>query len=177
MLFGLLLIFAVPQVLAATLVSRPLQKPMFEHPRALFNFKAHGLFTASHLRYRRLWFAVGVLLVLVVLALSIMSLPSPVGGLMAQDKLLHVIAYAGLMGWFSQIFRHDLTRLILVFSLIFMGIGVEFIQGSTTYRQFDVLDMIANTSGVILAWALAYTWVGNVLPWFENSVSRALQRG
>lgn len=149
---------------------------MLQHPATLFNFKAHGLFTASHLRYRRLWFAVGVLLVLVVLALSIMDLPAPVDSLMVQDKLMHAIAYAGLMGWFSQIFRHDLTRLILVIGLVFMGVGVEFIQGSTAHRHFDVLDMIANTSGVILAWALAYTWVGNVLPWVESSVSRVLRR-
>ncbi len=164
------------QLLADIPPSRPILMPMTQHPESLFDFKARGLFTASHLRYRRLWFAVGVLMVLAVLALSIMSLPAPVEKLMVQDKLLHTIAYAGLMGWFSQIFRHDLTRLILVVGLICMGIGVEFIQGSTAHRNFDVLDMVANTSGVVLAWALAYTWVGNVLPWLEGSVSRVLQR-
>jgi len=44
-----------------------------------------------------------------------------------------------------------------------MGIGIEFLQAATPTRNFEVLDMIANTSGVVLAWALAYTWVGTIL--------------
>jgi len=28
--------------------------------------------------------------------------------------------------------------------------------------------MVANTSGVVLAWALAYTWVGTILWRFES---------
>ena len=139
-----------------------------------FDFSPRGLLAVSHLRFRRLWVAVGVLLVLAVAIGSVVSLPSPVQSVMSHDKALHTLAYACLMGWFTQIYRHDLTRLVFVIGLILMGIVIEFIQGSTGYRQFDLLDMVANTSGVILAWALSYTWVGNVLARTEQYFCRVV---
>lgn len=133
-----------------------------------FDFSPKELFAVSHLRYKRLWVGVGVLLVAAVAFGSVMSLPTPVKAVMVQDKLLHTLAYACLMGWFAQIYRHDLTRLVLVIGLITMGIAIEFVQGTTGHREYEVLDMIANTSGVVLAWALAYTWFGNILAWAER---------
>jgi len=76
------------------------------------------------------------------------------------------------MGWFSQLFRHDLTRLLLAFGFTALGIGMEFLQGMVPHRQFDGVDMLANTSGVLLAWALAYTCVGNALPAIERPLIR-----
>lgn len=137
-----------------------------------FDFSPQGLFAVKHLRFRRLWIGVGVLLVMTVTIGSVVSLPTTVKAVMLHDKLLHTFAYAAMMGWFAQIYRHDLTRLVLVIGLIALGIAIEFVQGTTAYRQFDVLDMVANTSGVVLAWALAYTWVGNVLVWAENYVCK-----
>ncbi len=99
---------------------------------------------------------------------SIISIPAQVKLIVMQDKFLHVAAYGCLMGWFAQIFRHDLTRLILVIGFIAMGIMIEWLQSMTDTRQFEYLDMVANTSGVVLAWALAYTWFGSVLARFEK---------
>lgn len=137
-----------------------------------FDFSPQGLFAVRHLRFRRLWIGVGILLVMAVTIGSVISLPTSVKAVMLQDKLVHALAYACMMGWFAQIYRHDLTRLVFVVGLIVLGIAIEFVQGTTGYRQFDVLDMVANTSGVILAWALAYTWVGNVLAWTEDYVCK-----
>ena len=36
-----------------------------------------------------------------------------------------------------------------------MGIGIEFLQRMTGYRTFDVYDMAANATGVLLGWAAA----------------------
>ena len=127
-----------------------------------------------HLRFRRLWISVGVFLVLAVAISSIITIPTPLKVVMLQDKVLHTLAYASLMGWFAQIYRHDLTRLALALGLVAMGVGIEFIQGATTTRQFDVLDMVANTSGVALAWALAYTWVGGILGRLEELFCRTV---
>lgn len=80
------------------------------------------------------------------------------------------------MAWFAQVYRHDLTRLLLAIGLIIMGIVIEFAQGTTTYRQFDLLDMVANTSGVVLAWALAYTRVGNFLLLVESTFCKFVLR-
>ncbi len=128
-----------------------------------FDFSTKGLLRVRHLRFKRLWLAFGLLLISGVTYASIASVPAQVTSLVYNDKLTHVAVYACLMGWFSQIFQHDLTRIIFVILLSAMGIGIEFIQAATPTRNFEVLDMIANTSGVILAWALAYTWVGTIL--------------
>ena len=141
-----------------------------------FDFTPQELFTVRHLRFRRLWIGIGILMVLAVTVASVISLPSPIDRVMVHDKLIHTVAYACMMGWFAQIFRHDLTRLVLVVGLVMLGIGIEFIQGTTASRQFDILDMIANTSGVVLAWALAYTWVGNTLLWIEECFFKVVMR-
>lgn len=111
-------------------------------------------------------------MVAMVFVASIISVPPAVQTFLLHDKIMHTVVYAALMGWFAQIYRHDLTRLVLVLGFIAMGIGIEFLQGMTTTRHFDVIDMVANTSGVVLAWALAYTWVGEVLPWLEQRFKR-----
>lgn len=141
-----------------------------------FDFTPRSLLTINHLRYRWLWLSVGVLLILAVTVASVISIPAPLKSIMLKDKLMHTLAYAALMGWFAQIFRHDLTRLLLAAGLMLMGVGIEFLQGMTTFRQFDVLDMVANSSGVLLAWALAYTWVGTLLARFEALFHRDLSR-
>lgn len=128
----------------------------------------------EHLRFKRLWLGLGLLMVAMVTLGSVVSIPPTVKAFMLQDKVLHTLAYACLMGWFAQIYRHDLTRLLLAIVLTGMGIGIEFIQAMVPHRQFDLLDMIANTSGVALAWALAYTWVGNVLCWMEGFFCRRI---
>jgi len=133
-----------------------------------FDFSTDNLLRIRHLRFKRLWLACGLLLISGVTYASVVSVPAQVSGLLVNDKLTHVVVYACLMGWFAQIFRHDLTRLIFVVLLCGLGIGIEFLQAATPTRQFEVLDMVANTSGVVLAWALAYTWVGSVLWRFES---------
>ena len=98
----------------------------------LFDFTANGLLSISHLRFKRLWVGMGALLIGCVVLGSVVSMPS--ASVALHDKLLHTIAYAALMGWFAQIYRHDLTRLLLVLGLISMGIGIEFVQGMEKIR-------------------------------------------
>ncbi len=141
-----------------------------------FDFQRAGMMNVEHLRYKRLWLAVGCLMLLVVTVASLISVPPPLKTFMLQDKVLHTLVYACLMAWFTQIYRHDLTRLLLAVGLVLMGICMEFAQSMVPARQFDVLDMVANTSGVMLAWALAYTWVGNTLAWLEALFCRTVLR-
>ena len=133
-----------------------------------FNFTPTNLFTIEHLRFKRLWLAVGFLLIAGVIVASVVKMPSALTPFTYSDKLLHCVVYAGLMGWFAQIYRHDLTRIMFVILLCSLGVAIEFMQTATATRHFDVSDIVANTCGVILAWALAYTWVGTILPRFEG---------
>jgi len=113
-------------------------------------------------------------MVATIFIMSLIDLSTPVVEFLWSDKVLHGVAYAGLMGWFAQIFRHDLTRLLLGLSFVTLGISIEFLQALTPTRQFDLLDMIANTSGIVLAWALSYTFLGTVLERFESLFVRKL---
>lgn len=136
-----------------------------------FDFRRGGLFATPHLALRGLWLAIGASLVIAVLSLSVMPMSNGVRLLLANDKSLHLVAYAGLMGWFTQIFRHDLTRLALAMLFVTMGVALEFVQYLTGLRQFDVFDMVANGCGVLLAWALAYTSLGRVLEFVDRRLS------
>lgn len=111
-------------------------------------------------------------MVCAVVVASLVSIPAS-AAFMLHDKAVHLCVYAGLTGWFAQIFRHDGTRLLLVVGFASLGVGVEYLQGMTSSRQFDVLDMIANGSGALLAWALSYTWVGGILPAVERLLGAA----
>jgi len=135
-----------------------------------FDFSTAGLLKISHLELKRLWLAIGFSLIAIIFVLSVSSIPPEIKQFVLQDKLMHVLAYACLMGWFAQIYRHDLTRLLLAIGFVAMGIVIEFIQSTTATRQFEILDMIANTSGVLLAWALAYTGFGSVLNRVEKLI-------
>jgi len=131
-----------------------------------------GLSDASHLRFKRVWVSLGVLLICMILVLSLINL-APIEGVLLQDKIIHFLAYGLLMGWFAQICRHHLARFLLVLALVAMGVLVEYLQGLVNYRQFDYIDMLANASGIVVAWALSYTWMGRILVGIERLITRA----
>jgi len=59
------------------------------------------------------------------------------------------------MFWFCQLYPKARTRVYYAAGFIALGVGMEFLQGMTDYRTFEVLDMVANTIGVSLGWAVA----------------------
>lgn len=124
-------------------------------------------FEVTSLRYSWFWLGLGVLLILMVIVASLVDL-KPVKGILLQDKLMHVLTYGFLMGWFSQIYKPHFARFLLAVSLIVLGVGIEFLQGLVAFRKFEVLDMLANALGVVIAWGVSYTWMGNILQWCES---------
>jgi len=68
------------------------------------------------------------------------------------DKIGHFGAYGLLMLWFCLLYSSASTRTRHAAAFIAMGIGLEFVQGWLGYRTFDVMDMAANTIGVLLGW-------------------------
>ena len=132
-----------------------------------FDLTAPRPLATDHLRLAPLWLAIGAAMVCAVVAASLVSIPAS-ATFMLHDKAVHLCVYAGLTGWFAQVFRHDGTRLLLVLGFAALGVGVEFLQGMVPGRRFEVPDMIANASGALLAWALSYTRIGRVLPAVER---------
>jgi glycopeptide antibiotics resistance protein len=129
------------------------------------------MFAVSHLRFTWIWLSLGLLLTSAIVVLSMVNL-TPLKGALLQDKVMHMLAYGLLMGWFAQIYRHPLARVLLVLGFVLLGVGIEYLQGMTVHREFDKLDMLANTAGIILAWLLSYTLLGRVFIGFERLLTR-----
>ena len=92
-------------------------------------------------------------------ALAWLSLsPSPPDpGFAYGDKLGHFGAYALLMFWFAWLYRALPVRVGFAALWIAMGVGLEFAQGATGYRSFELADMAANSLGVLLGWGIVAT--------------------
>ena len=118
------------------------------------------------LRWFGLWLAVGWLLVGAVVYLSLT--PHPIQIDMQQgDKLGHILAYAGLMTWFAQLYRRR-AHAAWGLGFIVLGIALEYLQGWTGYRDFEYFDMVADGAGVVTGWLLGGTAVARLLGGFER---------
>jgi VanZ family protein len=106
------------------------------------------------LHFVRLWLAVGWVLVFVVVYLSLTPQPFDLPG-KESDKIGHVLAYATLMLWFSQLYADAWRRVRLSCALVALGVGLEFAQRYTGYRSFELADMVAGAAGVAAGWCVA----------------------
>lgn len=85
------------------------------------------------------------------------------------DKLEHASAYGLLTLWMTGMLeRRRYAWAALVAFLL--GLSLEGLQGAlTATRQSDPLDLVANLSGIGVAWALAMLglggWAGRVERW------------
>lgn len=95
------------------------------------------------------WSVIGAIFYLSVLAPYIAP---DLGDFDHQDKIYHFIAYFGLMYWFAQLYHADKRWRLATVTFLF-GIAIEFIQPFTG-RDFDPMDMLANGSGIIMAWLI-----------------------
>lgn len=126
----------------------------------------------SELKFKPLWLVVGYAMVLFVIYSSLTTSPMELPSFKLSDKFMHTVGYFGLMGWFLQIYQHKKAQILLALIFIAMGISLEFLQDLGGVRYFEVNDMLANTSGVLLAWALVKTPFPRLLYYVESLVVR-----
>ena len=81
----------------------------------------------------------------------------PDAGFEYGDKLGHLAAYSLLTFWFCWLYRDRNTRLAYAIGWIALGVALEFAQGATGYRSFELADMAANSLGVLLGWGISAT--------------------
>jgi VanZ family protein len=124
--------------------------------------------------FRRAWLTGGWLLVGLVVYLSLTPHPPEPLSFPNADKLEHGIAYGSLALWFCQIFLLARSRMITIALLIGLGIAMEFVQGWTGYRHFDVWDMVANSIGVLLGFLLVFTSFGRLFVLIEAVVRQVV---
>ena len=120
------------------------------------------------MHYRGFWLLLGWLYVLLILYASLSRMPDIEMPFDNTDKLIHFLMYFILVGWFVQLYRCRSQRIIISGSAILLGIIIEFLQGLTAYRSFDMLDALANSIGAISAFLLAGSSLALLLPRFDN---------
>lgn len=125
------------------------------------------------LRFPRLWLSLGwiaVTLAIVVCLVPSSQLPQPPN---LSDKSEHFIAYLLLSVWFAGIYTRSRYWLIAV-GLAVMGVLIEFAQSAMRYgRQGDIMDVIANCSGIVAGLLLCWMGLGAWIQWLESLVSKS----
>jgi VanZ family protein len=99
--------------------------------------------------WMRLWRVGGWVGIGVTLVVSLTPPMLPESG-RHTDKIVHLTGYAVLMFWWAQVILERRWRLAV--AVILLGIAIELLQGLTPNRQPDVLDALANASGVLIGW-------------------------
>ena len=118
------------------------------------------------LRLAPLWWSAGALFVAIVVVMSL--LPPGEGGALLPDKLVHFMTYLFLGFWFvSLAIRH---RAMALAGVIVLGGTLELLQGLTPNRQPEWLDMLANTSGAVLALLLVIVLRVNAFMFVERRI-------
>ena len=105
---------------------------------------------------RSLWLLVGWFGVVAAFVFSLSPDTAHAPFIQHGDKLTHLASYASLMFWWAQLYIAPRQRLALAVALILLGIGIELLQGFTPSRQSDVIDALANSTGVLLGWLIAH---------------------
>lgn len=126
------------------------------------------------LDYRNAWLAGGWLLVGSIVYLSLMPHPPEFfpPTFSNIDKLEHCLAYGAVALWFCQLYFSPRSRMVAMAVLVGLGIGLEYVQGWTGYRTFDVWDMAANSAGVLLGLLLMRTPLGRLFIAIEAALRR-----
>lgn len=126
--------------------------------------------SGDNFRYARLWWLIGAALIVAIVILSL--IPDPLDTEIKEgDKLAHLLAYGSLMFWFGMLAATARARFAWAIAFAALGVALEYAQGLTGYRTFDVVDMAANAAGVVIGWGVAVTPAGRLLAWFERRIS------
>ena len=115
------------------------------------------------------WRALGYGLILLVIYLSLKPFPLDIP-IENGDKLGHWMAYTTLMAWFAWLYPNLCTRLVYAAEFLVLGIALEFAQGFTEHRTFELSDIVADTVGIALGWIAALLPLPNLLVLTERSL-------
>lgn len=106
------------------------------------------------LRYPRLWWLLGWLLVVAVVVGSLLPSQAIAGVEAIGDKFLHALAYFVMMLWFAGLYPRE-RHVWIAAGLLVLGTALDVLQGATETRTFDLRDIAADACGILLGLLLA----------------------
>ena len=117
------------------------------------------------------WYAIGALLILVVVVSSLVPTRAlPHTGM--NDKSEHITAYLGLFLWFGGLLEPR-RYAWLAFWLLVMGGGIEIAQGLMGLgREADTYDFLADAVGVGAGMILCFAGLRHWVSWIEHWTRR-----
>ena len=108
---------------------------------------------------RKLYFLIAIALTIAITVGSLITIEKVVElpSVKFFDKFLHVSAYFLLtFSWmfsFYKSLKFQKKRAFIVLVIFVFGIIIEILQGALTIsRQAETLDLIANLTGIVVAW-------------------------
>lgn len=131
------------------------------------------------LRYHRRWQIAGAVVLLGVFAATLIPAfwiwPNIARvTLFAMDKWLHGITFLCLAVWFSG--QYSRKRYIRIgMGLFVFGIIIELCQRMVSYRTAELMDLVADTVGIMVGLAIASVGVGGWSLRFEERGARRRQ--
>jgi len=121
--------------------------------------------------YKKCWLTLGWMMVALVFYFSLTPSPPEIKlNFEHLDKVEHFLAYVILMGWFSQIYTSNKNRIAYFIFFVSMGVLIEILQGLGKVRFFEYSDMLANTTGVTVAWIMTRGELKHLLLTFEKKL-------
>jgi len=105
--------------------------------------------------------AIAILITISIAILSLIKIGHQPIQINNLDKYEHVIAYFVLSFFWLLAFRTaKINKLIIVFCCFFYGIIIEALQVTvTSYRTGDILDIVANTTGILIAYIIYFLFL------------------
>lgn len=124
----------------------------------------------SPMKIANIWRIAGWLGIAAIITLSLVPLQLEMA-VDNGDKFGHLASYVLVTLWLAQLYTELRQRIWLVLGMVALGIALEYAQGATSYRSFEVADMVADALGVATGWLLAPPRLPNFLDWTKNRLS------
>ena len=106
------------------------------------------------LPHARMLLVIGWLLIAIIVVGSLMPAGLDVG-FRVSDKLRHFAGYFVLMLYFSGLYPRE-RHPLLALAFFLLGAALEILQGTlTATRHMDLIDLTANTLGIVLGFVFA----------------------
>jgi VanZ family protein len=122
----------------------------------------------AKLRYAKLWWGIGWLILAGVIYGSLDSPDAVMPPFAISDKLLHFGAYWLLTMWFAGVLQQRRYPWLAI-ALVLFGGAIELLQGAMGFgRDADWRDLVANALGIVTALGVAYAGLGSWLAMIER---------